>query len=112
MIKKKITYNSINLLYPLKHWIILGFLLFIVAKPVVSVIAVITESKYEFYDNLTKENTEEKKEDNSNDEKIHHLFNFKNGATPALSLSYFKNNKRFLSFEPEIHLPPPELYIT
>lgn len=112
MIKNRVTYNYFNLLYLLKHWIIFCFLLFIVAKPVVSIIAVITESKYEFYDNLTKENTEEKKEDNSDDEKIHHSFNLKNSVTSPLSLSYFDSTNRFLSFEPDIHLPPPELYIT
>lgn len=109
MIRNKVTYNYFNLLYPLKHWIIFCFLLFIVAKPVIIIIAVVVESKYEFYDNLVNENTEEQKEDNSDEEKIHQSFYFKTRTFTAISLSYFGGSNRFLSYEPDIHLPPPEL---
>ena len=109
MIKKGVPHNSISLLYLLKHWIIFCFLLFIVAKPVIIIISVIVESKYEFYDNLVSENMEEIKEDNIDDEKIHQSFYFKTRTFTALSLSYFGGSNRFLSFEPDIDLPPPEL---
>ena len=101
MIKKGVPHNSISLLYLLKHWIIFCFLLFIVAKPVIIIISVIVESKYEFYDNLVSENMD--------DEKIHQSFYFKTRTFTALSLSYFGGSNRFLSFEPDIDLPPPEL---
>ena len=109
MIKKGVPHNSISLLYLLKHWIIFCFLLFIVAKPVIIIISVIVESKYEIYDNFVNENTEEQKEDNSDEEKIHQSFYSKTRTLTALSLSYFGGSNRFLSFKPDIHLPPPEL---
>ena len=109
MKKTGVTYNSISLLFLLKQWIVVFLVLFIAAKPLVNIITLISESKYEFYENLTKENTEEKKEDSREDEKIDHSVDFKTSTFLALSHSYFDNNCCHLSFNPDIHLPPPKL---
>jgi Na+/H+ antiporter NhaB len=109
MIKKGVTYNSISLLYQLKQLIIIFLVLLIVAIPLVNIITLISESKYELYENLAKENTEEKKEDSREDEKIDHSVDFKTSTFLALSHDYFNSNCSHLSFNPDIHLPPPKL---
>ena len=109
MINKKHTYNFFNLLYLLKHWIIFCFLLFIAVKPVVTAILQIIDSKYEFYDNLAKENTEEKNENISDDERINHSIDYKTSNFTDQSLFYNYYSNLFLSFKPKIHLRPPIL---
>ena len=109
MIKEKHTYNFFNLLYPLKQWIIFCFLLFMAVKPAVTTISQIIDSKYEFYDNFITENTEEEKEEISDDEKNRHSFNSITNTFPDMSLTYSGNNNYLLRFKPDIHLPPPEL---
>ena len=109
MIKEKHSYSFFNLLYLLKHWIIFCFLLFIVVKPVVIAISLIVDSKYEIYDNLAKENTEEKKENISDDERINHSIDYKTSNYTDQSLSCYYNSDLFLSFKPKIHLRPPIL---
>ena len=89
---KQETNNYLNLLYLMKHWIIYCFLLFIVAKPIVITIALITESKFEYYDNLVNESTEEKKENISDDERINHSIDHKTSAFTDQSLSYYYNS--------------------
>lgn len=109
MIYKQETFNHFNLLYLMKHWIVFCFLLFIVAKPVVITIALIAESKFEYYANLVNENTEEKKENINDDERINHSIDYNTSTFMDQSLSYYYNSNLFLSFKPEIHLRPPIL---
>lgn len=110
--ERKVTYNYFKLLYLLKHWIVFCLLLFFVIKPGITIIAVMVESKYEFYDNLVNENTEEIKEDNSDDEKIRESFYFKTRTFATQSYDHFGGFNHFLNFKPDIHLPPPKLFIT
>ena len=109
MIKEGFTYNSISILYLLKHWIIIFLVLFIVAKPLANIITLISESKFELYENSTKENTEEKKEDSKEDEKIDYLADFKTSTFLGLLHIYFDSNFCHLSIIPDINLPPPKL---
>ena len=109
MIKEGFTDNSTSMLYLLKHWIYIFLVLLIVAKPLVNVMPLISDSKFELYENPTKENTEEKKEDSREDEKIDQLVDFNISTFLGLLHSYFDSNFSHLSISPDIHLPPPKL---
>jgi len=107
MTNKGETYNSISLINLFKHWIVLCLLLLIINKPIVNIISILTELKYELYENLAKKNTEEKKENVSDDEKFHELIDSKANLFTTLSISYFDLKNIFLSFKADIYVPPP-----
>ena len=109
MIRKGAPYNSINLLYLFFHWIIILLLLLVVVKPLVNIITLVSESKYELFENFPEEIADEKKEDSRGDEKIRESGDFKTNTFLAVAPRYFDSRCYHLSFIPDIDLPPPKL---
>ncbi len=111
MIKKETTYNSFKTVYLLKHWVAFCFLLFLVAKPMITVTALFVDVRYEFIDNFEKETTEEKEDvvENAEEEKLYTTIVLSIDNYLEQSLSYVTTQKHFLDFKPDIYLLPPRL---
>jgi len=109
MIKSINKYHSFGLVILLKHIVVFSFLLLLVAKPVYTFLAFVIESKYELYEDVAKENTQEVEDNKNDDEKIYHLIEFKIGEFDSNSLSFSDVNNCIFSFDADIQLPPPKL---
>jgi len=109
MIKSKYKYHSFDLVILLKHIVVFSLLLMLVAKPVYTIITFVIESKFELYENVAEENTQEVEDNKNDDEKIYHLIEFKIGEFDSNSLSFSDVNNCIFRFDSDIQLPPPKL---
>jgi len=109
MIKSINKYHSFGLVILLKHIVAFSFLLLLVAKPVYTLITFVIESKFELYEDVAKENTQEVEDNINDDEKIYHLIEFKIGEFDLNSLSFSDVNNCIFRFDSDIQLPPPKL---
>jgi len=109
MIKCKIPYNTIGILFMLRHWVVFCFLLIILAKPIINLTILLVETKYELSESLFQENIEEKENITSEDdtEKLYNLIVFNSNTSTKQSLSYFDIQEHFLNYKPDILIPPP-----
>jgi len=109
MIKSKIPYNSVGILYTLRHWVVFCLLLIIVAKPIINIAILFVETKYELSENLFQENIEEKENITGEEdtEKFRNSIVFNSNTSPKQSLSYFDIQAYFLNYKPDILIPPP-----
>ena len=84
-------------------------LLFMVAKPLSIVFTYVSDSKFELFENLTEDISEEDQIDGFDDEKMNSFFSFKIKTMDVELLLYSSINNCFRSLYPDIHLPPPKL---
>ena len=110
MIKKKTTYHSLNRTFLLKYAIAFSFLLFVVVKPVITISNLFADTKYELFDSIENDSSEEKKNmtDDEN-EKFYDLLTISSDIYQRSSLSFYTTQKHFLNVRPDIYLPPPRL---
>ena len=110
MIKKKTTYHPFNIVILLKYMIAFSFLLFVVIKPIVTISNLFADAKYEMFDSIESDTTEEKENmaDDEN-EKFYDLLAISSTIFQRQSLSLYTAQKHFLGVEPDVYLPPPRL---
>ena len=110
MIKKKTTYHSLNSTFLLKYAMAFSFLLFVVVKPVITISNLFADTKYELFDSIENDSSEEKENmtDDEN-EKFYDLLAISSTIFQRQSLSLYTAQKHFLGVEPDVYLPPPKL---
>ena len=103
-----------NTYYPVlsKHLIMLGFLMLLIAKPIINTVFVFDNNNYEWYNSFDKETSEEKEIstdfENENIE-FNHFTQVLFYSKISKSNLYFKQENMFQNNSLDIFLPPPEL---
>jgi len=111
---KDLTYHLIDLLKGRKSFFMIFFIFLLNSEPVTDLVSVLMDTEYELSERITtegsgeQENSENTVDDDNDQDKYFNSFFIKNPSVSKVKISFFEKQEITYSFNPDIHLPPPE----